>query len=72
MIKIKKMKLFIDICVLLLIYIMFGICIWKLVEIIKNKDNINKTYNTLSIIGLSILSFIFGYTSIFKTFDIKN
>jgi hypothetical protein len=66
----KKMKLFIDICVLLLIYIMFGICIWKLVEIIKNRDKINKTYNTLSIIGLSILSFIFGYTSIFKTFDI--
>jgi flagellar biogenesis protein FliO len=64
------MKLFIDICVLLLIYIMFGICIWKLVEIIKNRDKINKTYNTLSIIGLSILSFIFGYTSIFKTFDI--
>jgi len=65
------MKLFIDICVLLLIYIMFGICIWKLVEIIKNRDKINKTYNTLSIIGLSILSFVFGYTSIFMTFDIK-
>jgi hypothetical protein len=64
------MKIFIDICVLLLIYIIFGICIWKLVETIKNKNNINKTYYTLSIIGLSISIFMFGYTSIFMTFYI--
>ena len=64
----NKMKLFIDICVLLLIYIIFGICIWKLVETIKNKDKINKTYNTLSIIGLSISIFMLGYTSIYMTF----
>ncbi len=68
----KKMKLFIDICILLLIYIIFGICIWKLVETVKNKNknNINQTYYILSIIGLSISIFIFGYTSIFMTFYI--
>jgi hypothetical protein len=64
------MKLFIDICVLLLIYIIFGICIWKLVETIKNKDKINKTYYILSIIALSISMFIFGHTSIYMTFYI--